>query len=268
MYHTKKLTHCFSSRLFRGSGFGVNPLPLVQLFLQQNLLSGTLNDGLAVLPNLRELYVDGNKLTGGVPEKLCTSFLNNVFLNNTQAARGCDGICCPANSASKEGVAPCTPCPDDGGFHRYMGQHDTECREGMNEIQILDLFFEQTHGDEWLDSSYFWEKGSPACERMGVQCNDEGKVSKIILPSLGLRGTLTPELGNLRNLEVLEIPHNDLTGFLPSDLKFAPLQSLHIHGNRMQGIVPTLLCIKEGVNGNVSIHTVVNLSSTSVLMVY
>ena len=47
--------------LYRGSGIGANPLPLVQLFLQGNMLSGTLPSGLAELPNLKELYVDGNK---------------------------------------------------------------------------------------------------------------------------------------------------------------------------------------------------------------
>jgi len=236
--------------IFRGSGIGAHPLPLVQLFLQQNQLSGTLHEGLAALPNLKELYVDGNKLTGEVPEPLCQDFLNNNFLNDTQAARGCDGISCPANSASREGVAPCTKCPDDNGFHRYMGQHDSECREPMTEVEILDSFFDQTHGDKWLDSSYTWEKGSPACERKGVQCNDEGQVSKIILPSLGLRGPLIPELGYLSELAVLDLQDNHLTGFLPSDLRFASLEKIDIRGTRMRGVVPILLCIEKGLNGN------------------
>lgn len=246
-----RLVGTIPKSIFRGSGVGAHPLPLVQLFLQQNSLSGTLNEGLATLPNLRELYVDGNKLTGSVPEPLCTSELNDMFLNNTQAARGCDGICCPANSASREGVAPCTPCnPDDGGFHRYMGQHDNLCRGGMSQVDILDAFFEQTHGDEWLDSTYFWEKGSPACKRKGIECNARNEVTQITLPSLGLRGPLISELGFLDKLQVLELSNNQLTGFLPSDLRFAPLRSLDLRGSRMQGVVPPLLCIKEGVNGN------------------
>jgi len=238
--------------IFRGSGMGARPLPLVQLFLEQNSLSGTLNEGLATLPNLKELYVDGNKFTGVVPDELCTAELNSVFLDDILASRGCDGICCPANSASREGVAPCTPCPNDGGFHRYMGQHATECYGSMNEEEILDLFFEQTHGDEWLDSSYLWEKGSPACRRKGVECDvaGAGQVTKITLPSLGLRGPLVTELGFLSKLRVLDLPNNQLTGFLPSDLRFLPLEHLDIRGSRVQGVVPPLLCIKEGVNGD------------------
>jgi len=245
-----RLVGTIPKSIFRGSGVGAHPLPLVQLFLEQNQLSGTLNEGLATLPNLRELYVDGNKLTGVVPEPLCNSELNNMFLNNTQAARGCDGICCPANSASREGVAPCTPCPDDGGFHRYMGQHGMQCRGRPSEVETLDLLFEKTHGDEWLDSTYFWKKGSPACQRKGVQCDARGQVTKIILPQMGLRGPLISELGFLSKLRVLQLPNNQLTGFVPSDLRFAPLRRLDLRGSRMQGVVPPLLCIKEGVNGN------------------
>ena len=245
-----RLVGTIPKSIFRGSGVGAHPLPLIQLFLEQNLLSGTLNEGLATLPNLRELYVDGNKLTGTVPKNLCSSELNNIFLNNTQASRGCDGICCPVNSASREGVAPCTPCPEDEGYHRYMGQHDNSCQKGLSEVEILDLFFQQTHGDEWIDSAFFWEKRATACQRKGVECNAEGQVTKIILPSLGLRGPLPAEIGLLSDLRVLDLSHNQLTGFLPSDLRFAPLEHLDIRGSRMQGVVPPLLCIKEGVNRN------------------
>ena len=120
----------------------------------------------------------------------------------------------------------------------------------MSEIEILDLFYESLHGDEWLDSSYHWEKGSPVCQRRGVECNDQGQVIKVVLPSLGLRGHLLPEIGFLRKLQVLDLPNNNLKGFLPSDLRFAPLKSFDIRGSRLQGVVPPLLCIKEGVNGN------------------
>mmetsp|Transcript_40145 Transcript_40145/g.84320 ORF Transcript_40145/g.84320 Transcript_40145/m.84320 type:complete len:362 (-) Transcript_40145:40-1125(-) len=174
--------------------------------------------------------------------------LNQAFVNDPGA--GCASISCPPNSASREGIAPCTPCPDDAGFHRYLGQHEPQCNLGMSEVQILDLFFQKTHGMDWLDVAYRWEPGSSPCERKGIACNDEGQVMKIELPSLGLRGELPPELGSLSKLEVLDLPNNDLTGLLPSDLRFVPLKVLDISGSKLQGVVPPLLCIKEGVNGN------------------
>ncbi|KAL3800119.1 hypothetical protein HJC23_001040 [Cyclotella cryptica] len=236
--------------LYRGSGLGANPLPLVQLYLQQNDLSGTLPSGLATLPKLKELFVDGNKLTGSIPEVLCTKELNNVFLNDDEAAQGCDGVSCPANTISTEGVAPCSPCPDDGGFNRYIGRHETECKSALDEVEILDLFFVRTRGEEWLDEAYRWEKGSSACERKGIECNELGNIVNITLTSLGLRGSLPTELGALSALQVFNVSNNELTGFLPSDFRFSPITKFDIKGNRLSGEVPILLCIKDGINNN------------------
>lgn len=225
-------------------------MPLVQLYLEQNLLSGSLPSGLATLPDLKELFVDGNKLTSTVPEELCAMELNNEFLGDDEAAKGCDGVSCPVNTISPEGVAPCSPCADDGGFNRYLGQHVTECVRALNEVEILDLFYERTHGEEWTDESYRWEKGSPACQRKGIQCNKEDKVVNIALASLGLRGSLPTELGALSSLKRFNVSDNELTGFLPSEFRFAEIIEFDIKGNKISGEIPILLCIKEGVNNN------------------
>ena len=145
---------------------------------------------------------------------------------------------CPANSLSQEGVAPCTQCPNDGGFHRYIGQRGDECRKGLDEVGILDALFYQTHGEEWKltdKEKNGWTKGSPACQRKGVVCNESGLVTQINLSSMGLKGPLPTELGHLSNLLSLNLAHNKLTGFLPSDLRFLPLTDLDIRDNRMDG---------------------------------
>ncbi|KAK1734711.1 leucine-rich repeat domain-containing protein [Skeletonema marinoi] len=168
--------------LYRGSGIGANPLPLVQLFLQGNMLSGTLPSG-----------------------------LNEVFVNDEADHDLCDNVVCPANSISFEGVAPCTRCEEDGSdFRRYLGQRDKECRPKLSEVEILDLFFDHTHGEEWLDQRYFWEAGSPACQRPGIECR-----------------------------------------FVPSEFRFVDkLIDFDIKGNELQGGIPVLLCITEGINSN------------------
>ena len=242
-----RLVGTIPKSIFRES----EPLPLVQSYLQQNSLSGTLSENIDRLSHLKELYVDGNKFTGSIPSTLCDSGFNAPFiLNDTLVDNDCDAISCPVNSIGREGVAPCTSCPDDDGFHRYLGIHSELCQGGMSELQILDLFYESTHGDEWLDSSYQWKNITQVCQRRGVECNRRGQVTKIVLPSLGLRGIIPPEIGFIKKLEVLDLSNNQLKGFLPSDLRFAPLKLLDVRGSRLQGVVPPLLCIKEGVNGN------------------
>jgi hypothetical protein len=41
-----------------------------------------------------------------------------------------------------------------------------------------------------------------------------------------------------------------LTGFLPSDFRFAPITTFDVSGNSISGHVPILMCIKEGINNN------------------
>jgi len=256
-----RLVGTIPKALFRGAGIGANPLPLSQLFLHQNELSGTLPSGLSKLPNLKEVYVDGNKLTGSVPRELCQEHLNESFLFDKSATNRCDGVVCPANSFSKEGMAPCTACPDDGGYNRYIGQRGSECEKPLNEVEILDLFYEQTNGDKWTNPSYSWETGSPACARRGIKCDDSGKVAVIALPSLGLKGPILSEIGHLSSLKTLDLSNNDLTGFVPSDIRFTSLVNLDLRNNRLEGVVPPMLCIKEGVNnnGDTSLSTDFNL---------
>lgn len=250
---SNRLVGTIPKALYRGSGIGANPLPLVQLFLQNNQLSGTLPSGLANIENLKELYVDGNKLTGTISPNICNKGLNQVFVNDESKHDQCDNVVCPSNTISLEGVAPCTPCPDDGkAFRKYLGQRDSECRPKMTEIEILDLFFDHMHGEEWLDNTYHWEAGSPPCTRPGVECSqDSGKVTAIRLPSLGLRGPLIPELGFLGELHSLDLSDNFITGFVPSEFRFVEsLIDFNVKGNQLQGVIPVLLCITEGINSN------------------
>jgi len=58
------------------------------------------------------------------------------------------------------------------------------------------------------------------------------------------------EIGFLPYLKRLDLSNNQLIGFLPSDLRFAPLSFLDVSGNFLKGLVPPMLCRKPGINGN------------------
>lgn len=117
------------------------------------------------------------------------------------------------------------------------------------EIDILHSMWSAMNGPDWSDIANPWD-GDDACSFTGVTCNVKKRVVRIDLKSRRAAGTIPPEIGFLGHLTFLDLSDNDLTGFIPSDLRWAPLETLKFTGNRIKGIVPYKLCEKEGVNGN------------------
>ncbi|KAI2509123.1 hypothetical protein MHU86_5242 [Fragilaria crotonensis] len=169
------------SYLYLNSNFIVGTIPnlsrpLQEVWLQNNLLSGTIPSSIEVSV-LQDLFLDGNKLTGSVPQALCEVDLNADFFSdvNDDDRNLCDSVTCPAGT---------------------------------------------------------------------------GKVTKIQASGRKLTGTLPDELGLLESLEVLDVSDNDLNGFFPSGLRFAPLTSLNFGGNKLKGILPPLVCKKANQINN------------------
>ena len=84
----------------------------------------------------------------------------------------------------------------------------------------------------------------------GIDCNDDGQIVNITLTGMNLQGEIPASLGRLAHLRRLHLDDNALTGIVPSDLRFCPLEFLTISDNKLLGPLPPLLCAKEGINGN------------------
>ncbi|XP_059430148.1 receptor-like protein 3 [Corylus avellana] len=65
------------------------------------------------------------------------------------------------------------------------------------------------------------------CYWEGISCDDKGQVTHIWLPYKGLRGSMSPSLGNLTYLSHLNLSHNSLLGHLPKGL-FLSLNQLMV----------------------------------------
>jgi hypothetical protein len=206
-------------------------------------------------------------LEGTVPQELCDKDLNSVFFMNTadgtsdgdvagrrrilEAERdGCTSIACPVGTVSTKGNAdgngiyPCEACPT-GTTNRYLGA--TSCVTTDQTAILKDFLTHALVMDPHFDASTFVN----ACDYDGIRCNAVGDVTEIVLPSAGLTGTLSPSLGYLEHLEVLDVSNNSLEGYnLPSELHFAPLETLDVSNNMLQGVVPPSLCRKSYLNGN------------------
>jgi len=197
------------------------------------------------------LALSGNKLTGSVPRDLCRPEINSDFFSkipDSQDRDYCDSIACPVSTAAFEGVYPCSPCRETSS-NPYLGRVG-ECID-LSQEDILKAFYEATSfSGQWKGNVNWNDDGVPVCSYTGVTCDVNGDIISIELRDRGLTGSIPDEIGFLKYLQVLDLADNKLQGFVPSDLRLAPLNSLDISGNKIRGIIPPKLCFKEGINGN------------------
>lgn len=79
--------------------------------------------------------------------------------------------------------------------------------------------------------------GSPRWE--WIECDWQGRVSRLNFSGMGLAGTLPPDLFMLKSLEVLDLSHNSLAGTLPpADALNPNLRVVDLSHNLLAGPLP------------------------------
>ncbi|XP_057528352.1 receptor-like protein 44 [Amaranthus tricolor] len=82
----------------------------------------------------------------------------------------------------------------------------------------------------------------------GATCNN-GRIYRLSLSSLKLRGTISPSLSKCNNLQTLDLSSNQLSGEIPSELKdLSNLAVLNLSGNRLTGQIPPSLYLCAYLN--------------------
>ena len=87
---------------------------------------------------------------------------------------------------------------------------------------ILANFYFATNGTTWTDQFNFLS-GKDVCDwndgkASGVFCNDEGRVSNILLQDCNLVGTVPHDIGLLSHMEIFNLTKNVLHGDIPISL--------------------------------------------------
>lgn len=182
--------------------------------------------------------------------ELCEKSLNNAYfvqIPGSEARGGCESIACPVDSKSVEGVFPCETCPLDR-ISPYLGRNGN-CI-AIEQKHILDSFFHDANGLNWVGAARWGNPNVPVCMYEGIECDGSGNVVNMTLTNMNLRGPISFKLGRLHHLRRLNLADNFLTGEVPSDLRFAPLEFLDLSGNQLEGPLPPLLCLMADLNGN------------------
>ena len=119
----------------------------------------------------------------------------------------------------------------------------------MTDREVLEALYEATGGPEWRNRTK-WLSEAPIGEWFGVETDSNGRVTSLVLPGNGLRGTIPPALGRLDSLQRLDLSArwdpevgqrvgNELSGAIPPELgDLSNLQELDLRGNELSGAIP------------------------------
>ncbi len=193
------------------------------LWLDDNALHGPVPPELGNLTSLRSLYLHSNELRGPIPQSLTDLWLDEFGYADTR-------LCVPDDAAFREWL-------NSIAHHEGTG---TQCAP-LSERDILVAFYEATSGPNWYNSEN-WLTGAPLSEWHGVEANGEGKVVALTLRSNLLVGKIPPELGQLTNLERLDLRYNyHLEGPIPPEFFDLPeLRDLFLTRTSMGGLPPEI----------------------------
>ncbi|MBE6281332.1 MAG: hypothetical protein E7095_04635 [Bacteroides sp.] len=124
-------------------------------------------------------------------------------------------------------------------------------QDGLKEIleaerNALIAFYNAMNGDSWHSiwghedvKNKNWCSKEPLSTWAGVTTNSQGRVTELRLPGCYLTGTIPSEIGNLTELEVLQLNSNNITGELPKELfNLKKLRILCLMTNWITGKIP------------------------------
>jgi len=211
---------------------------VIALYLNDNLLSGTLPAALASLPELREINMADNSLTGAIPAAL--GGLSKLQLLNLSGNRLTGSIPPELGNLSQLAVLML-------GYNRLTGSIPSTLGN-LDQLVSLGLTHNFLSGPipanigNWSQLEILYLDDNQLSGSVPAELGDLAALLELSLRGNALSGGIPAELGGLSQLVQFDLGDNDLTGPIPRELgNLKALQSLDVSLNRLTGNIPVEL---------------------------
>ncbi|AQK63417.1 probable receptor protein kinase TMK1 precursor [Zea mays] len=202
--------------------FVSNMTSLEQLWLHSNDFTGPMPD-FSRFDNLWDLQLRDNELTGPVPESLFKlKALKNVTLTNNLLQGPMPQIPNQLHADIKA---------DSERFCVQEAGKPCDPRVSLLLEVAAGFMYPKALATDW--------KGNDPCVFPGVSCI-QGNITELIFTNKGLSGSISPSIGKISSLKVLNLANNNITGTVPEEVAALPsLTEVDLSNNNLYGKLPT-----------------------------
>ncbi|KAL6292818.1 hypothetical protein ACE6H2_000960 [Prunus campanulata] len=227
--------------LIPSSIFNISTIRVMLLSLNQ--LSGSLPANLGLgLPNLQQLYIAGNDLSGVIPNLSNASTLIKIDLSRN----------------SITGFLPTTLCALTNLQWLNLVENNLKIQTSTPEASTLSCLANLRN----LTQLYLGDNPLNARLEDSFRNCSTSSLQYIELSKCSMRGNIPIGIANFSSLIVLSLGDNQLSGSIPTALgRLRNLQGLFLSGNKLQGYIPYQLCQLDNL---VELHLGSNQLSSSI----
>jgi Leucine-rich repeat (LRR) protein len=203
-----------------------------KLYLSSNQLSGQIPSEIGNLKNLECLYLNSNQLIGFFPEILV--YLTKMGTPNEFQCYG--NSLELADNASQDLID-------------WLNAHSNQWKPLLTiEREALIALYNSVNGDDSILKNY-WKTpplhtdgfAMPGTETTWVGVGVyNGLVTRIYMSYKQLTGSIPPEIGNLKDLVLLDLSSNQLSGIIPVEIgNLTKLYQMYLNANKLTGSIPS-----------------------------